>query len=77
MTPTPTPPPPGSMTVPPVFGWEDIATVLVVVLVLAAVAFLALAAGRAGTARSDWQAWLDARSSTTTDLGTGRDQGPR
>jgi hypothetical protein len=77
MTPTPTPPPPGSMTVPPVFGWEDIATVLVVVLVLAAVAFLALAAGRARTARSDWQAWLDARSSMTTDLGTDRDQGPR
>jgi hypothetical protein len=62
MTAVPTPPPPGSMTVPPLFGWEAIFVVLVVVVVVAA-GFLAvgvLAQGRRG--RSEWQAWLDGRS---------------
>jgi len=51
------------MTVPPLFGWESIVTVLVVLLVVAVVFFAASASGRASTARPDWQAWLDARSS--------------
>jgi hypothetical protein len=62
MTPAPTPPPPGSMTVPPLFGWDDVALVLTLVVVLAVVAFAALAAGRARTGSSEFQAWLDGRS---------------
>jgi len=51
------------MTVPPLFGWEAILTVLVVVVAVA-VAFLLIGSARAdGTERSEWQAWLDARSS--------------
>jgi hypothetical protein len=50
------------MTVPPLFGWEAILAVLVVVLVVG-VAFLVVGAARAsGTERSEWQAWLEARS---------------
>jgi len=62
MAPVTSPPAPGSMTVPPLFGWEVILTVLVVVAVVA-VAFVAFGAMRAGRSdRSEWQAWLDARS---------------
>lgn len=50
------------MTVPPLFGWEEIATVLVLLLVVAAAFFVASAAGRAPSGRSEFQAWLDARS---------------
>jgi hypothetical protein len=65
-----TPPLPGRMTVPPLFGWEDILTVLAV-LVVAAVAFLAHGAGGAGAdERSEWQAWLDARSGRRRDAAT-------
>jgi hypothetical protein len=65
-----TPPLPGRMTVSPLFGWEDILTVLAV-LVVAAVAFLALGAGGAGAdERSEWQAWLDARSGRRRDAAT-------
>lgn len=57
-----TPPAPGSMTVPPLFGWEVVATVLVV-LVLVAVAFGVVGAVSGGRSdRSEWQAWLAARS---------------
>ena len=64
MAPATTPPAPGSLTVPPLFGWEVILVVLVVVGVVA-VAFVALAAMRAGRSdRSEWQAWLDARSAS-------------
>ena len=50
------------MTVPPLFGWQEIAVLLVLLAVLG-VAFLAVATLRAGSAeRSEWQAWLDARS---------------
>ena len=62
MAPVPTPPPPGSMTVPPLFGWEDILTVLALLLVLAVVFFLVSAAGPPVDSRSEWQAGLDARS---------------
>ena len=67
MAPELTPPAPGSMTVPPLFGWEGIATVLVLLVVLG-VAFLVAAMSRAGAGeRSEWQAWLDARSSRRED----------
>jgi hypothetical protein len=62
MSPAPTPPPPGSMTVPPLFGWETIVAVLVLLLVVAVVFFVASASGRAPSGRSEFQAWLDARS---------------
>ena len=62
MAPVTTPPAPGSMTVPPLFGWEVVATVLVV-LVLLAVAFVVVGAVSTGRSdRSEWQAWLAARS---------------
>ena len=62
-----TPPPPGSMTVPPLFGWEHILTVLAIVVALA-VAFLVIWATGAGVnERADWQAWLVARSSRRRD----------
>ena len=65
------------MTVPPLFGWEDIATVLVL-LVAAAVAFLVIATARAGAdERSEWQAWLDARSRMRQDPATGPHDRPR
>ena len=49
------------MTVPPLFGWEDIATVLTVVVVHA-VAFVVVRSTWADrTERAEWQAWLDAR----------------
>jgi hypothetical protein len=62
MTPVTTPPAPGSLTVPPWFGWEHVATVLMLVVILAIAAFVLLAAGKAGSGRSEWQALLDARS---------------
>jgi hypothetical protein len=51
------------MTVPPLFGWEVILTVLVLVVALAVAFFLVSAAGTAQENRSDWEAWLQARSS--------------
>jgi hypothetical protein len=67
------PPAPGSLTVPPLFGWEGIATVVVLVVALAVV-FLVVAVTRAGAdQRSEWQAWLDARSSGRRDPGLGPD----
>jgi hypothetical protein len=57
-----TTPPPGSMTVPPLFGWEGILTV-VAILLIAAVTYLVILASRTSKdSRSEWQAFLDARS---------------
>jgi hypothetical protein len=57
-----TPPAPGSMTVPPLFGWEGIILVLAL-LTAVAVAFLLIgAAGSSARGRSEWEAWLEARS---------------
>ena len=67
MTPATTPPAPGSMTVPPLFGWEHILTALTVVLVVAVAGLLVLAAGRARSGRSEWRAWLDERSARRRD----------
>jgi hypothetical protein len=62
MVSVPTPSLPGSMTVPPLFGWQDILTVLAVLISLAVLFFVASAAGRSVDSRSEWQAGLDARS---------------
>jgi hypothetical protein len=70
MAPVPTPLPPGSLTVPPTFGWEDILTVLGLVLGVA-VAFLVIGVVAASvTGRREWQAWLDARPSRHRDAPT-------
>src|SRR4051812_20288798 len=62
LAPVPAPAPPGSMTVPPLFGWETIVAVLVLLVVVAVVFFVASAAGRSPSGRSDFEAWLQARS---------------
>ncbi|MGY1625214.1 hypothetical protein ACI789_23665 [Geodermatophilus sp. SYSU D00965] len=62
MTPDTTSPDPGSMTVPPLFGWEHVLVAVVVVVVLAVAALAVLAAGTAESGRSEWQAWLAGRS---------------
>jgi hypothetical protein len=69
MTPAMTAPEPGNMTVPPLFGWQVIGAALVLVVVLAAVVFLYLMSGRAPSGRSEWQAFLDARSSRLDPAG--------
>jgi hypothetical protein len=63
MAPLPTSHAPGSMTVPPLFGWGDILTVLVLLLVVVAVFLIVASAGRASSRRSEFEAWLDGRSS--------------
>jgi hypothetical protein len=55
------------MTVPPLHGWEDIVTAVALVIAVAVAALLLLAAGRAGSGRSEWQAWLDGRSTGRED----------
>jgi hypothetical protein len=50
------------MTVPPMFGWQDILTVLVVTI-LVGVVFLVVGAVLASLAgRGEWQAFLEGRS---------------
>jgi len=62
MEPDPSSLDPGSMTVPPLFGWEHIVVVLALMAVVGA-AFLLHSVTRGSVhARSDWQSWLDARS---------------
>jgi hypothetical protein len=63
MAPAPTSPPPGNMTVPPTFGWEDIATVLVLLSVVALIFLVIGAAAASLSGRSDWQGYLGERSS--------------
>jgi hypothetical protein len=64
MAPVSTHPLPGAMTVPPWFGWENILAVLLVLIVVA-VAFVVLGStGGSGSEKSDWQAYLAARSRT-------------
>ena len=50
------------MTVPPLFGWESIATVVVVAAIVAVAAVVLLQTGRDTNGRAEWQAWLDGRS---------------
>ena len=63
MAPVQIPPRPGNMTVPPTFGWEDIASVLALVSVVALVFLLLAAAVASSSGRSEWQGYLGARSS--------------
>jgi hypothetical protein len=64
------------MTVPPLFGWEAILAVLTI-LVAVAVTFLVMGATGAGAdERSEWQAWLDARSSRRPVPATDPDDRP-
>jgi hypothetical protein len=50
------------MTVPLLFGWEFIAVVLLLVVVLAVAFFVLSATGRNVSERAEMQAWLEARS---------------
>jgi hypothetical protein len=65
MDPVPTPPAPGNFTVPLLFGWGDILLVLVLLIAAVVVFLLVTASTPAESRRSEWQAWLDARSRTT------------
>lgn len=78
MTPGTPPPLPGSMTVPPLYGWENIVLVLVVLVVAAVAVGVLLSIGKAETGRSEWQAWLDGRSAgfPEVDPGTRPEAGP-
>ena len=67
MTPVPTEPLPGSMTVPLLWGWENILVVLVLLVVVAVAFFVASAAGTDADGRSEWQAGLEARSRDRLD----------
>lgn len=67
MAPDPTPPLPGSMTVPLLFGWEQILTVLLVLIALGVAFFVASAAGTSVDGRAEWQAGLAARSRRRPD----------
>src|SRR5947209_14151868 len=62
MEPDPSSPDPGSMTVPPLFGWQHIVVVLAVMAVVGTAFLLHSVTRGSAHARSDWQSWLDARS---------------
>jgi len=50
------------MTVPVLFGWETVVTIVVIVMAVG-VAFLLISAARtSGGGRSEWQAYLESRS---------------
>jgi hypothetical protein len=51
------------MTVPPLFGWEAIVAVLVLLLAVAVAFFVLSATGHAPSGQTEFQAWLEARSS--------------
>ena len=63
----PTEPLPGSMTVPPLFGWENILLILIVLVAVAVAFFVASASGTDADGRAEWQAGLDARSRDRVD----------
>ena len=78
MTPGTPPPLPGSMTVPPLYGWENIVLVLVVLVMVAVAVGVLLSVGKAETGRSEWQAWLDGRSAGSAEGDSGhRPEGGR
>jgi hypothetical protein len=62
MAPATNPPLPGSMTVPPLFGWEHILVLLLGVVVVTVAALVLLAVSRGGSERTEWRGWLDERS---------------
>jgi hypothetical protein len=51
------------MTVPPTFGWEDLATVLVLLSLVALASLVVGAVVASMSRRSEWQGYLGARSS--------------
>jgi hypothetical protein len=57
---------PGRMTVPPLFGWEQIVLVLALVAIVGVAFLLHSVARGSANGRSDWQSWLDARSARLT-----------
>ena len=61
------PPLPGSMTVPIWYGWQAILALLLLAAVGAVVFFLVTAAGSNPNQRSEWRAFLAARSIATED----------
>ena len=67
MTPAPTPRLPGSMTVPPLFGWENIFVVLLLLIAVAVAFFVASAIGTGADGKSEWQEALEARSRERLD----------
>jgi hypothetical protein len=64
-------PAPGSMTVPPLFGWEGIVVLLVAAVVIGVGYLLlsALAASRRPSA--DWDEWLQGRSRRRDEIADG------
>jgi hypothetical protein len=69
MEPVRTPRPWGNMTVPPLFGWENILVVLLVLVAIAVAFFIITAAGPAASERQDWQRFLESRSGRSADPG--------
>jgi hypothetical protein len=61
------PPLPGSMTVPIWYGWQAIVGVLLLIALGAVVFFLVTASGSAPNQRSEFQAFLAARSTPDDD----------
>ena len=61
------PPLPGSMTVPIWYGWQVIVGVLLLIALGAVVFFLVTASGSAANQRSEFRAFLAARSSASED----------
>ena len=55
------------MTVPPLYGWEAILVLLLLVALAAVVFFFVTASGSNANQRSEWQAFLAARSTTTEE----------
>ncbi|MGY1687728.1 hypothetical protein ACI8AV_06340 [Geodermatophilus sp. SYSU D00804] len=77
MADVPTPPDPGSMTVPPLFGWESIVVGLLL-LVAVVVVLAVVGAARSGAGgRADFQSWLDARSARSAGPHDGTPGVPR
>jgi hypothetical protein len=57
-----TPPLPGALTVPVWYGWQAVLALLLLAALGAVAFFLITAAGSARSQRSEWQAFLTARS---------------
>ncbi|MCZ2860534.1 hypothetical protein [Blastococcus sp. VKM Ac-2987] len=67
MTSPPDSPAPGNLTVPPLFDWDVLASVVGLVAVLAVVALFALSARPGASGRAEWQQLLAARSRVPHD----------
>ena len=66
-------PAPGSLTVPPLFGWQGIVVLLVAAVVIG-VGYLVLSALSASRRPSaDWDEWLQGRSRDRHDAADGSD----